>query len=166
MKMSQGIEWSIHCCTLLAVLPAGACLRLEKIAEYYDLPVPYLRKHFQAMSKAGIVHAVSGPQGGYRLGRAPDSISLLDIYLALEGPEHAFRCAEIRQTGIAACTNKKMYALPCNIAATMWQAETAWRQVLANTSIAKVLADAEPLIPEDSKKAALKWIKEALGSRE
>lgn len=165
MKMGQGVEWSIHCCTLLAALPAGASLHLEKIAEYYELPVPYLRKHFQAMSKAGILRAVSGPQGGYRLAREAKDISVLDIFIALEGDEQAFRCAEIRQSGpaAAACKNKKLYATPCNIAATMWRAEAAWRNVLAKTSIAQIVEDAQPLIDESTKQAAVRWIKEALG---
>jgi Rrf2 family protein len=163
MKMGQGVEWSIHCCALLAALPEGASLRLEKIAEYYELPIPYLRKHFQAMSKAGIVHAVSGPQGGYRLARPANKISVLDIFLALEGNEGAFRCAEIRQDGPTACKDKKMYAMPCNIATTMWRAEAAWRDVLARTSIAQIVEDAQALIAEPQKRATVRWIKDALG---
>ena len=165
MKMGQGVEWSIHCCALLAALPPDTSLHLEKIAEYYELPVPYLRKHFQAMSKAGILKAVSGPQGGYRLARDAKDISVLDIYVALEGNEHSFRCAEIRQSGpaAAACKNKKMYAMPCNIAATMWRAEAAWRDVLARTSVAQILEDAQPLIDEASKQEAIRWLKNALG---
>lgn len=166
MKMGQGVEWSIHCCALLAALPAGSSLHLEKIAEYYDLPVPYLRKHFQAMSKAGILKAVSGPQGGYRLARDAKEISVLDIYVALEGDERAFRCAEIRQDGPTACKNKKMYARPCNIATTMWLAEAAWRDVLAKSSIAQIVEDARVLIDDSTKQATLNWFKDALGSHD
>jgi Rrf2 family protein len=165
MKIGQGVESSIHCCALLAALPEGACLPLEKIAEYYELPVPYLRKHFQAMSKAGIVHAVSGPQGGYRLAKSPKKISVLDIFTAVEGDERAFRCAEIRQSGPNACKNKKMYAMPCNIATTMWRAEAAWRDVLAKTSIAQIVEDAQALIPEATKQASLVWLGKALGTQ-
>lgn len=163
MKMGQGVEWSIHCCSLLAALPPGTSLRLEKIAEYYDLPVPYLRKHFQAMSRAGIVHAVSGPQGGYSLARDAAKISLLDIYLSLEGDQYAFRCAEIRQQGPTAnCGNRRMYATPCNIATSMWRAEAAWRQELAKVSIAQVVADAAAVIDEARKQETIKWIRKAL----
>lgn len=165
MKMGQGVEWSIHCCALLSALPDGASLRLEKIAEYYELPVAYLRKHFQALSKADIVQAITGPQGGYKLARPASEISLLDIYLALEGPEHAFRCAEIRQDGAVACgAPKKMFATPCNIAAAMWRAEAAWRAELAKVSIAKIVIDASGLIDETRKAKALQWIKDALGN--
>ncbi|MBA4076355.1 MAG: transcriptional regulator, partial [Cyanobacteria bacterium PR.023] len=47
---------------------------MEKLAEFHNLKVAYLRKHFQALSKAGLVATVTGPQGGYRLGRSSDKI--------------------------------------------------------------------------------------------
>jgi Rrf2 family protein len=36
--------------------------------------------------EAGLLHAVSGPGGGYMLARKPRAISLLDIVVAVEGP--------------------------------------------------------------------------------
>ena len=53
----------------------------------------------QALSRAGIVTADRRVKGGYRLGRAPAKISLLDIVLAIECQQPAFRCTEIRQRG-------------------------------------------------------------------
>jgi len=161
MKMGQGVEWSIHCCTLLAVLPPGRTLRLEKIAEFYDLPVPYLRKHFQALSRAGLVKTTSGPKGGYRLAREASQITMLDIYNALEGTDPAFRCTEIRKQGPPAC-GQKLYPVPCNIATTMWKAETAWRKELAQVSLVTVLAEAAEQIPLARIELAKSWLTEAL----
>jgi Rrf2 family protein len=161
MKMGQGVEWSIHCCALLAALPAGRDLKLEKIAEYYELPVPYLRKHFQALSRAGLVKTTSGPSGGYRLARDAEKISLLDIYFALEGDDASFRCNEIRRQGPTAC-KQKLYPLPCNIATAMWRAEDAWRRELRMTSLAQIIRDASMQIPESRLLASRAWLKEVL----
>lgn len=161
MKMGQGVEWSIHCCALLAVLPPGRTLRLEKIAEFYELPVPYLRKHFQALSRAGLVKTTSGPRGGYRLARDPDQISLLDIYLALEGNEPAFRCGEIRRQGAPACA-QKLYPVPCNIATSMWKAEAAWRKELSAVSLIDVVQQAAEQIPQARVEASKAWLEAAL----
>jgi Rrf2 family protein len=162
MKMGQGVEWSIHCCALLASLPADCALRLEKIAEFYDLPVPYLRKHFQALSRAGLVSTTSGPRGGYRLARAASEISLLQIYQALEGKEPAFRCNEIRKQGPTACA-QKLYPGACNIATSMWRAEAAWKSELEKVSLADVLGEAATQIPQARVDATLKWFEDALG---
>ncbi len=161
MKMSQGVEWSIHCCALLATLPEGRDLKLEKIAEYYALPVPYLRKHFQALSRAGLVKTTPGPSGGYRLARAAEKISLLDIYFALEGEDSAFRCNEIRRQGPTACKQKR-YPVPCNIATAMWQAEDAWRRELHAMSLAQIIGDAFRQIPEARLEASKQWLEEIL----
>jgi Rrf2 family protein len=157
MKMSQGIEWCIHCCSLLAVLPEGRTLRLEKIAEYYELPVAYLRKHFQALSRAGLVKTNSGPNGGYKLARPAAEISLLDIYFAIEGEDPAFRCNEIRRQGPTSCAQKS-YPVACNIATSMWKAESAWRTELANVSLSDILTDAAKQIPAERVAESQKWL--------
>jgi Rrf2 family protein len=161
MKMGQGVEWSIHCCALLAALPDERTLRLEKIAEFYDLPVPYLRKHFQSLSRAGVVLTTPGPRGGYRLARPPEQISLLSIYQALEGTENAFRCNEIRRQGPNTC-GQKNYPVACNIATSMWRAEAAWRAELAKVSISDVLAEAAPQISEARVAKSTEWLQAAL----
>lgn len=161
MKMGQGVEWSIHCCALLAALPDNRTLRLEKIAEFYDLPVPYLRKHFQSLSRAGLVNTTPGPKGGYRLAKPAQDISLLDIYQALEGKEPAFRCNEIRRQGPNTC-GQKLYPVACNIATSMWRAEAAWQKELADVSIADVIRDAAPQISEARVAKAKEWLEAAL----
>jgi Rrf2 family protein len=161
MKMNQGVEWAIHCCALLAVVPTGRTLRLEKIAEFYDLPVPYLRKHFQALSRAGLVSTTPGPRGGYALSRDPGKISIFDIYQALEGKEPAFRCNEIRRQGPNTC-GQKLYPVACNIATSMWKAEAAWRRELESVSLTDVVAEASKQISEARQQKSAEWLEAAL----
>src|SRR5262245_42477747 len=101
MRISEGVEWGLHCCTLLAVLPEGQTLPSARLAEYHELPPAYLAKHLQALSRAGIIESVQGAKGGYRLSRPAAEIPVLDVVLAIEGDEPAFQCAEIRQCGPA-----------------------------------------------------------------
>jgi len=161
MKMGQGVEWSIHCCALLSALPDERTLRLEKIAEFYELPVPYLRKHFQALSRAGLVMTTSGPRGGYRLARKPGDISLLDIYQALEGNEPAFRCNEIRRQGPNTC-GQKHYPVACNIATAMWSAESAWKDVLRKVTLVDVLGEASKQISQERAEKSRAWLEQAM----
>lgn len=164
MKMSQGVEWAIHCCSLLGVLPEGTAMRLEKMAEYYDLPVAYLRKQFQALSRAGIVLTTTGPQGGYKLARHSTEINLLQIFLAIEGDDPCFKCTEIRQQGPVA-RYQKNYSRPCGIARVMWRAENAWRQELEKVSLAAILQDARAEIDPAKQAASRKWLEQCLQER-
>jgi Rrf2 family protein len=83
MRMSEGVEWVLHCCTVLATLPSDETLPAAKLAELHDVAPAYLAKHLQATAAAGITETVPGPRGGYRLARPPAEISILDVVQAV-----------------------------------------------------------------------------------
>jgi Rrf2 family protein len=139
MKLGDGIEQAIHSVLMLAKLQPGGALPGAALAEYHGVSASYLLKHLQALTGAGILASISGPAGGYRLARAPEAISLLDIVLAVEGPEPAFRCAEIRQRGPDPLPGPP--SLPCEINAAMLRAERLYRAELAKTSVADISGD-------------------------
>lgn len=140
MKLSEGIEQAIHCMTLLAGLSEGGTISAAAMAEFHGVSPSYLLKHLQALSTAGLVGTVPGPKGGYRLARKPETITLLDIVIAVEGPEPAFRCQEIRQRGPDPLP-RRYYEKPCGIAAAMLAAERVYRAELRKTSIADLISD-------------------------
>ena len=77
--MNQGVEWAAHCAALLAVLPPDVAVPAATLAEFHDLPAAYLAKALQQLAAAGIVTAVPGRRGGYRLARSAEQITLLDV---------------------------------------------------------------------------------------
>ena len=139
MKLGDGVEQAIHSVTMLAHLTSGGVLSAAALAEFHGVSPSYLLKHLQALSGARIVKTVPGPRGGYRLARPTADISLLDIVLAVEGPQPAFRCNEIRQQGPNPVPGKP--TKPCGIASAMLRAERAYRAELARTSIADIIDD-------------------------
>jgi Rrf2 family protein len=147
MRLSEGVEWGLHCAVVLAVLPGDASLPTARLAEFHGVPVAYLAKHLQAMSRAGILTAGRGPRGGYRLARPPADISVLDVVEAVDSEEPVFRCLEIRRRGPAAMPARE-YRTMCGIHRVMVEADSAWRTELARTSVADLAAgvarDANP----------------------
>jgi Rrf2 family protein len=137
MKMSDGVEWGIHCASVLAGLEAGATLPGKALAEYHGVSESYLLKHLKALTAAKLLESVPGPHGGYRLARPPEKITLFDIVQAIDGTEPAFRCSEIRQRGPTAMSGK-YYRTPCTVNAAMLRAERAWRAELQRTTIADI----------------------------
>lgn len=140
MKLSDGVEQAIHSVTMLAGLSADGVLSAAALAEFHGVSASYLLKHLQALSGAGIVRTLPGPKGGYRLARRPAKITLLDIVLAVEGSEPAFRCSEIRRRGPNPLPSR-LFARPCGIKAAMLRAEEAYRAELRRISIADILSD-------------------------
>lgn len=147
MKLSEGVEAAIHCAAALTGMEEGATMPGAALAEQFGLSSSYLLKHLNALVAAGIFESVPGPTGGYRLARAAAEISLLDIVLAVEGPQPAFRCGEIRQRGPARLP-ASAYVKPCGINAAMLRAEKAYRAALAaerlSDIVAEYLAEADP----------------------
>ena len=158
--MSDAVEWSIHCCTLLAALPEDQALPANRLAEFHDVPPAYLAKALQAMAAAGIVESRPGPLGGYRLARPPGDVSMLDVVLAVDGDATAFRCREIRQRGPAASPGSSAYGRPCGIARVMWQAEDAWRAELAAVTVGDIVTELFASVPTDQLVRGAEWIQE------
>lgn len=157
MRINKGVEWAAHACALLVPLWPDKGLSLSALAEFHDLPEPYMAKQMQALARAGIVSGGRGRSGFYTLARAPNDITLLDILLAVDGDEPMFRCSEIRQNG--PCASKPSECkVPCNIAAGFWQAEEAYRASLARIDLASLSgAVAAQLGPTKVAKAG-EWI--------
>ncbi|MEE1817887.1 Rrf2 family transcriptional regulator [Streptomyces sp. SP18ES09] len=144
--MSEGVEWALHSCLNLAWIGPERAVTAARLAAYHDLPAAYLNKQLQALARAGIVTSVSGPKGGFRLARGLDRITLMDVYTAIEGPEEAFRCTEIRRQGPGAGP-PRAYAAECAIAGAMGRAELAWRRELAAQTLDDVRRRAELQAP-------------------
>lgn len=164
MQLGEGVEWAIHCCTLLGVLPEGMTLPAARLAEYHEVTPSYLAKHLQALREAGIVRSSAGRHGGYRLARPAEDITLLDIVLAVEGGRRAFRCTEIRRCGPAAVP-QATYPEPCGIAAAMHRAEDAWRASLAEVTVADMVGEALRNAHPEALERGATWIRSIVTNR-
>ena len=160
MRISEGVEWGIHCCTLLAALPPDRTLPSARLAEYHGVPPAYLAKHLQALSRAGLVESVPGPRGGYRLARGANEITVLDVVEAIEGNEPAFECTEIRQRGPIAQA-PECYPRKCGVARTMWAAEAAWQAALRAQTIDDLVAGVIEEAPPAALTAGVEWLRQA-----
>jgi Rrf2 family protein len=159
MRLGEGVEWAMHCCVVLAVLPDGQALPAARLAEFHGVPRAYLAKHLQALSQAGIVESVPGRRGGYRLARPAADITLLEIVDAVEGATGSFRCTEIRRQGPSAAPACE-YRGPCSITVAMRRADEAWRAELARQTLGSLLGElAVSISPVAAGKAAA-WMQE------
>ncbi|WP_367137018.1 Rrf2 family transcriptional regulator [Saccharothrix sp. HUAS TT1] len=146
MKLPVSTEWVLHCATTLAQLEPGATASAAQLAAYYDLPAPYLAKQLQALVRAGVLTATTGPRGGFRLARPAAEVTLLQVVEAVDGAAPPYECQEIRQRGRGALAPEDCREV-CPLAAKMADAHEAWRRSLAADSLADVLATLPPTAP-------------------
>jgi Rrf2 family protein len=142
MRLGEGVEWTLHCCLTLGWLQTDEPVSTAKLAGIFELPPAYLNKRLQSLVRAGILSSTPGARGGFRLARSPDKITLMEIVAAVEGPEYAFRCTEIRQRGAGADRPAHEFARQCVITTAMRRAELAWRRELAGQTLADMLTAA------------------------
>jgi len=144
--MNEGVEWAMHSCVNLSWVP-GEAVTAKRLAAFYSLPTAYLNKQLQALTRAGILTSVSGPKGGFQLARDPRNITLLDIVVAIDGADEAFRCTEILKEGPGA-DPKADYTKICLISQAMRAAELTYRRELASQTIADIAERVVSLTPQ------------------
>ena len=62
------------------------------LSERYAIPYKLLARVLQKLSSDGVVHAVKGPHGGYRLAALPKDIRLGRVIKAVRGDERIADC--------------------------------------------------------------------------
>ncbi|MEM7005863.1 MAG: Rrf2 family transcriptional regulator [Pseudomonadota bacterium] len=157
MRINKGVEWAVHAAALMVALPEGAGLSADALARYHDVPPAYMAKQLQAMSKAGIIRSMRGARGGYRLARPPAEISLLDIWLAIEGDAPAYRSTELRQSGPCGL-HADDCSHPCPVAEAFHGAEAAFRNSLKAISLAETTQRVRAVFPAGQMARIADWI--------
>jgi Rrf2 family protein len=154
MKLPTSTEWVLHCAASLAQLQPGQTASAAQLAAYYDLPAPYLAKQLQALTRAGILAATTGPRGGFRLARPAKDITMLQVVEAVDGPAAPYECREIRQQGRGALAAEECQET-CPLARTMAEAHAAWRASLAAVSLGDILDELPASAPGRTRRILL-----------
>jgi Rrf2 family transcriptional regulator, repressor of oqxAB len=68
---------------LVWLTQSGGVLSSAMIASQVNSHATFLRRVLQTLAHAGLVEAREGRDGGYTLGRASNSITLADVYMAV-----------------------------------------------------------------------------------
>jgi Rrf2 family protein len=157
MLLRNQVEWAIHCCAVMTGLPDGEYLATKTLAEFHGVPKEYLSKALQALAQAGIVVGTLGPTGGYRLAKAPNEISFLDIVEAIEGKKKTFECEEIRNNSPCLKGKKKQGGV-CQVARVMYRADEAWRKELRATTVEDLGKAVMAEVPADLLAANAEWL--------
>lgn len=72
---------------------ADGVMSAQQLAEQARLEAPTASKLLKLLGKAGLVTSFRGVNGGYRLARAADAVTVADIVAAIEGPIGMTECA-------------------------------------------------------------------------
>jgi Rrf2 family protein len=85
VKVTAKADYALRAVLELATAD-GALVKGERIARSQDIPLKFLENILVDLRHADLVHAQRGADGGYRLAREPDAITVGEVIRAVEGP--------------------------------------------------------------------------------
>jgi len=139
MQMKTGVEQSVYAVLLLNMLPEKAVLHSEVISEQIGASPTYFQKLLRKLAGAGLVAAVPGVKGGFRLNREPEDIRVYDIYVAIEGQQSLYSPSGILNDVLELEHEDRC----CVLGELMDEAEDSWKSVLKRETIASLAEQVE-----------------------
>ncbi len=101
MKLSKKSEYGLRALLELTKAYGQSALRRSDIAEVQHIPVGFLETILLELKRAGILGSRPGVQGGYRLIKRPEDVSLGQVIRILDGPLAPIPC--VSQTAYQTC---------------------------------------------------------------
>jgi Rrf2 family iron-sulfur cluster assembly transcriptional regulator len=92
LELTRRGDYAVRAMLALARGSGNGLLSARRIADAMDIPVRFLPQVLADLAHAGLVEAMPGRAGGYRLTRPAATISLLEVIEAVEGDSRRQTC--------------------------------------------------------------------------
>lgn len=92
MNITRQADYAIRVVLDLSLAAPGTLLQAREVAARQEVPLSFLKKIIQALTKQGLVRTVRGNQGGIALMRPPSQITLRHVLEAVDGPVMLNKC--------------------------------------------------------------------------
>jgi Rrf2 family protein len=87
MRVSAKTDYALRAAVELAAAHGdGSPVKGERLATTQSIPLRFLENILLQLRHAGIVESRRGADGGYKLARPPEEITLADVIRAIDGP--------------------------------------------------------------------------------
>jgi Rrf2 family protein len=86
MQITRQADYALRAMLYLARPDTDRPIATRKIAEEQEIPASFLAKIISQLSIAGLIETSRGANGGVKLKRQPEDISLLEVIEAIDGP--------------------------------------------------------------------------------
>lgn len=109
----------------------GRVFSAAQIAEETGVPAPTVAKLLKNLARADLLISIRGVNGGYRMDRTPEEVSIAEVVQALEGPIALTACVDGADDS---CTVESL----CGMRGNWNKVNTAIRTALEGVSLAEM----------------------------
>ena len=136
MRISAKVDYAVRAVVELAASDSEKPVKAERIATAQDIPLNFLENILGELRHAGVVRSHRGAEGGFRLARPAEEVTVADVIRAVEGPLASVRGGppeDANYAGAAAALLRVWIAVRVNL-----------RRVAETVTIADIAADKLP----------------------
>jgi Rrf2 family protein len=136
VRISAKADYAVRAVAELAALAGEKPIKAERLATAQEIPLNFLENILGELRHAGIVRSQRGADGGFRLARPAEEITIADVIRAVEGPLASVRGGPPEETdypGAAEALSKVWIAVRASL-----------RRVVEQVTIADVAAGELP----------------------
>ncbi len=131
MLLSKSCVYGLRASLFLASRKNGEFIPIRKMSDKLEISFHFLTKILQQLTAEELLESFKGPNGGVRLKRPGDEIQLMDIVLAIDGPQLLTECA----LGLPGCGTMN----PCPLHDKWAETRDAIRDMLEDTTLTELV---------------------------
>jgi Rrf2 family protein len=90
--LTRAADYAVRVMVHMATLPVGTRIQRSMLAEATEVPDSFMSKVLQELVRARMIASRRGVDGGFQLAVAPQTVSLLDVVQAIDGPMRLNQC--------------------------------------------------------------------------
>lgn len=131
MLLSKSCVYGLRASLYLASRKNGEFIPIRKMSDKLEISFHFLTKILQQLTAEDILESFKGPNGGVRLKKPGTDIPLMDIVLAIDGPQLLTECA----LGLPGCGTKN----PCPLHDKWAETRDSIREMLEETTLKELV---------------------------
>lgn len=136
MRISERVDNAVRAMGELATAEEGLAVKAEQIAMRQGIAPKYLLDILRDLKRAELVRSKRGPDGGFVLSRPAATISLADVFRAVDGP-----LADVHDESLRGLE----YPPPAEVLPVVWMAiRASLRRVLETVTVADLVSGVLP----------------------
>ncbi len=129
MYFSKTTEYSLRILSFMAI-DETKLYNAEMLCSCLEIPYRYLRKQLTKLTKSGLLISLQGKNGGYKMSRSSEEVSLWDIVEATEGEQCVHECL----LGFDNC----VFGAKCSLHKKWETVQNSINEMLKNTTLAEL----------------------------